>query len=66
MELHDEEATQVDEEQCEDESSQKHAEAQPEETDIANAPSGIFGASLAKLSNRTTFNFATLCLFLPM
>ena len=41
MELHDEEATQVDEEQCEDESSQKHAEAQPEETDIANAPSGI-------------------------
>ena len=29
---------QVDEEQCEDESNQKHAEAQPEETDIANAP----------------------------
>ena len=37
-ELPDEEATQVDEEQCEDESSQKHAEAQPEETDHANAP----------------------------
>ena len=37
-ELHDEEATQVDEEQVEDESSQKHAEAQPEETDHANAP----------------------------
>ena len=38
MKLHDEEATQVDEEQCEDKSSQKHAEAQPEETDHANAP----------------------------
>ena len=37
-ELHDGEATQVDEEQCEDKSSQKHAEAQPEETDHANAP----------------------------
>ena len=43
MELHDEEATQVDEEQCEDESSQKHAEAQPEETDTANAPNEFWG-----------------------
>ena len=65
MKLHSEEATQVDEEQCEDESSQKHAEAQPEETDIANAPNRFWSFS-GKTIHTTTFNLATLCLFLPM
>ena len=64
-ELPDEEATQVDEEQSEDRSSQKHAAAQPEETDHANAPVEFWGF-LVKRSTFITFNLTTFRLFLPM
>ena len=56
---------QVDEEQCEDESNQKRAEAQPEETDIAKAPKQFWGLA-GQIIHITTFNLATLCLFPPM
>ena len=65
MDQPDEEATQVDEEQCEDESSQKHAEAQPEETDTANAPVEYWGFP-GETIHIHNVNLATLCLFLPM
>ena len=55
---------QVDEEQCEDESNQKHAEAQPEETDIAKAPNQILELCWQKSSTSqrlTSQHFVCSC-----